>query len=71
MKLKKLKIKKFLKENIKRYDNDYFKSNIDKIIKSMLNNSPSHTPLEVEASLKFLDERNGQDYKEVTKINFK
>lgn len=69
--IEKLKIKKFLKENIKRYDNDYFKSNIDKIVKSMLNNSPSHTPLEVEASLKFLDERNGQDYKEVTKINFK
>jgi hypothetical protein len=37
----------------------------------MLNNSPSHTPLEVKDSLKFLDERNGQNYKEVTKINFR
>ena len=50
--IERLKIKKFLKENVKRYDSDYFKSNIDKIIKSMLNNSPSHTPLEVKDSQK-------------------
>lgn len=66
----KYKIKKFLKENVKRYDSDYFKSNIDRIIKFMLNNSPSHTPLEVKDVTKFLDERNGQNYKDVTEIRF-
>lgn len=68
--IERLKIKKFLEENIKRYDSDYFKHSIDSIIHSMLNKSPSNTPLEVKDALKFLDERNAQSYKEVTEIKF-
>lgn len=66
----KYKIKKFLEKNIKRYDNDYFKSNIDRIIKSMENNERKFEPEIVEGFTNYLDERNSQNYKDVTEIRF-